>query len=111
MKIDKYEILICSLKDKEKNVAYIRKRKQTSNDDFKLKIVRRVIKVKEEAWLKLYINMNTKLRKNDLEKDFFKFMSNSVIGKTMENIQIHRCIKLVTKDKTRDSFRTKLQLN
>lgn len=55
--------------------------------------------------------MNTKLRKNDLEKDFFKFMSNSVIGKTMENIQIHRCIKLVTKDKTRDSFRTKLQLN
>ena len=71
IKIDKNEILICCLKDKEKYVACIRKSKQASNDDCKLKIVRRVIKVKEEAWLKFYINMNSKLRKkvkNDLEK-------------------------------------------
>ena len=57
------------------------------------------IKFEETVWMKPYIMLNTKLRaqaSNEFEKEFFKFMNNSVFGKTMENIRNRVDVQLVT---------------
>ena len=64
-----------------------------------------MIKFNHKTWLKPYIGMNNKLRqkaKKNFEKDFFKLMNNSVFGKTMENVQRHRNIKLVATERRRN---------
>ena len=48
-----------------------------------LKRVHRVTQFNQEAWLKPYIDKNTKLRKhakNDFERDFCKLINNFVFG-------------------------------
>ena len=107
MKINKVSKLTCNAQNKEYYVIHIRALKQALNNGLSLKKVYRVIQFVQEAWLKPYIDMNTKLRKeakNDFEKEFFKLINNSVFGKAMENVRNHRDIKLVTTNKQRSKL-------
>ena len=88
----------------EKYVIHVRALKQTLNHGLKLKKLHRITQFKQKAWLKIYTDMNTELRKkakNEFEKNFFKPMNNSILGKTMENVRNHRNMKLVTSYKRR----------
>ena len=101
------EKLVTSFEDKENYLIYINALKQALNHGLILKKVYRVIEFKQEAWLKPYIDMNTKLRTeamNDFEREFFKLMNNSFFGKTMENVRNHRDIKLVTTNERRNEL-------
>ena len=102
MKIEREEKLVPNLKDKKGYVVLIKALDQALKHGIKLKKVHRGIEFQQSRWVKAYIMLNTRLRKdakNEFEKDFFKLMNNSVFGKTMENIRNHKDMKLVTSDK------------
>ena len=107
MEINKCSKLVCNVQNKENYVIHIRALKQALNNGSKSQKVHRVIRFDQEAWLKPYIDMNTKLRmqaKNEFEKDFFKLMNNSVFGKTLEKVRNHRDIILETTNKQRSKL-------
>ena len=98
IKVNGVEKLVPNLYEKKKYVVHIKALKQVLDHGLVLEKIHRVIQFKQSAWMKEYIDFNTRLRtvaKNDFEKDFYKLMNNSVIGKTMENIRKHRDIKFV----------------
>ena len=106
-KVNKVEILICNIEDKEEYAIHIKVLKQALNHGLVLTKVHGVIQFNQKDWLKSYIDMNTKLRKeakNDFEKDFFKLMNNSLFGKAMANVRKHRDIKFVTTDEKRNKL-------
>ena len=96
--------LIPNLKDKEKMVLDGRNLKLYLSLGMKLKNIWRGIEFRKEAFMKPFIEWNTKLRtaaKNDFEKELFKLASNAVYGKTMENVRNRINMRLVNDRKTK----------
>ena len=105
MKIEKVEKLVTNLLDKTEYVIHIRNLRQESNHGLILKKFHRVIKFHQKAWLKPYIDMNTKIRqkpKNSFEKHFLKLMNSAFFRKAMENVRKHRNSKLVKTERRRN---------
>ena len=63
MKTEKVEKLVANLHDKTEYLILIGNLKQALNHGLVLKKVHRIIKYKQKAWLRSYIDMNTDLRK------------------------------------------------
>ena len=81
MKIEKGRKLVANLQNKTEYVIYLRNLKQTLNDGLVFKNIHRAIKFNQNDWLKLFIDINTDLRKKakiDFQKCFFKMMNNAV---------------------------------
>ncbi|XP_072028310.1 uncharacterized protein [Amphiura filiformis] len=100
--IDKVEKLGPNLRGKKKYVIHYAALKQYLSLGLRLEKIHRGIRFEESAFMKEYIDLNTRLRKeaaNEFEKDFFKLMINSVFGKTMENIRNRVDIHLVNSRK------------
>ena len=98
MAINGVEKLIPNLYYKKRYVIHIRVLEQALKHGLVLEHIHRAIEFQQLAWMKEYIDFNTKLRTaadNDFEKDFYKLMNNTVFRKTMENIRKHRNVKLI----------------
>ena len=81
MKIGRAEKLVPNLKNKKGYVVHIKAVDQALRHGLKLKKVDQVIEFQQSRWMKAYVMLNTKLRKdakNEFEKDFFKLIKTTV---------------------------------
>ena len=60
--MEKYKKLVCNIHNKENYVMHIRVLKQALNHGLILKKVHKIIQFNQKAWLKPYVEMDTKLR-------------------------------------------------
>ena len=92
------EKLLTTLEDKQNYVLHYRNLKLYLSLGLELKATHRVLCFKQSAWLKPFIDFNTRKRQaavNSFEKDLFKLMNNAVYGKSLENVRKHIDLSLI----------------
>ena len=95
--------LIPHLGPRKKYVVHGQTLRQYLDLGMQLTKVHRVLGFEQRAWLKPYIDLNTRLRTNsttEFDKDFYKLMNNSVFGKSLENVRKHQNFVLTIDSKS-----------
>ena len=98
IKVGEVNKLIPNLGNKKNYAIHYRNLQLYISLGMKVTKVHKILKIKQSDWLKKFVDFNTEKRKNainDFEKDFFKFMVNSVFGKTTENLRKRINVKLI----------------
>lgn len=103
--------LITTFNEKTHYVLYYRNLRLYLSLGLKLKKIHRILQFKEKPFIKDYITFNSKKRAdatNNFDINFYKFLSNSLFGKTMEKPENKTQIKFVNQIKTYEKYVSKL---
>lgn len=95
----KHEKLVADLSDKKRYIIHYKTLEQCLKNGLILENVYRILKFNQKPWLKTYIDLNTVYRtraKTTFEKDFYKLLNNAVYGKTMENVDKRKDVRLLS---------------
>ena len=90
--------LVPNLQDKEKYVVHYRNLKYYIAQGMVVTKIHRVIQFSQAPWLRPYIDFNTDQRKkatNEVDKNLYKLMNNSIYGKSCENVKRRMNVELV----------------
>ena len=95
------EKLCLTLDDKKQYITHYRNLKLYLEKGLKIQKVRKILKFKQSAWLRCYIDLNTSLRQgasSKFEENLFKLMNNSFFGKTCEDVRKYKDVKIAMKE-------------
>lgn len=104
----KTEKLCATLENKRNYVVHMRNLQQAVQHGLKLIKIHRAMTFYQCAWMSGYIARNNEHRKNaksKSEKDLFKLMNNAPYGKSIENIEKRRQVRLCNSWETRNHRR------
>ncbi|XP_046570763.1 uncharacterized protein LOC124279013 [Haliotis rubra] len=91
--------LFCTLKDRSHYVVHFKTLQLYLKHGLVLNRIHRVLKFSQGPWLKSYVELNLRNRKNakdDCDKDRYKLMNNCVFGRFCMNKRKHKTVRLVT---------------
>lgn len=89
----KHEKLILDLNDKKKNTLHYLTLQMAISNGLELKKIHRILRFEQSKWLKPFIDYNTEKRKNaknEFDKTLYKLFTNTIYGKSIENVR-KRC--------------------
>lgn len=95
---NKQEKLVSNLNDKSNYILHYLMLQAVIAKGIKMKKVHKILRFRQSKWLKPFIDFNNEKRKNatnDFEKNLMKLFSNSVYGKSIENVRKRRDVKLL----------------
>ena len=91
--------LITSLYDKTNYILHIKNLQLALSCGVKLDNVHSVLRFRQSNWMAPYIRKNNELRtkaKTDFEKSLWKLFNNAVFGKTIEQVEKYREVKIIS---------------